>query len=55
MGDFGPVQPSRTPATQKWSMIGRSMRAAMLLTICSVNAPGCADVPITIVGATRLS
>ena len=24
-------------------MMGRSMRAAMLLTICSVNAPACVD------------
>ena len=33
-------------------MIGRAVWAAMSRTICSVNAPACVEVPISIVGFT---
>ena len=33
-------------------MIGRAVWAAMSRTICSVNAPACVEVPISIVGCT---
>ena len=33
-------------------MIGRSVCVAMSRTMCSVNAPPCVDVPISMVGRT---